>query len=249
MAQFTPTATPPHNTPTLHHADYLTALNTLTATPDLYLIDPPYGVTKNPWDTPIDLTELWAAIDNHRHPRTVVIFIATQPYASKVVASNFQEFRYDLIWEADRPTGFLNANRMPMRSHHSLLVFYQRLPTYNPQKWEGEPLHGRGTRERVNNNYGELRDDEWTVKAGTTAKHPRSVIKIPRPHPAKHPTEKPPELYRWLIRTYSNKGNLVADPFLGSGNSAEAAIEEGRQFWGCDIVEEYVDAARERLEG
>lgn len=153
----------------------------------------------------------------------------------------------NLIWEKDRPSGFLNGNKMPLRSHEDILIFYQELPTYNPQKWKGKPQHSRGKKfkEQKNNNYGEF--TQWDKGEGNEDKMPRSIWYCQRPHPPIHPTEKPVDLLRELILTYSNEGESVLDNTMGSGSVGVAALKEGRKFIGIERELDYFKIAQERV--
>lgn len=168
--------------------------------------------------------------------------------------SNEKMYRYTLIWEKDRPSGFLNAGRMPLKSHEDILVFYKKLPTYNPQFWEGEPLHGMDTKFKKeghlgNNNYGKFdsHTNPSAERKGDTKKYPRSVLKFSRPHPPIHPTQKPVELLEWLIKTYSNENEVVLDNCIGSGSTAIACLNTNRNYIGFELDKTYYDNAVDRI--
>ena len=166
--------------------------------------------------------------------------------------SNPDMWRYNLIWDKILTSGFLNAKRMPLRSHEDILVFYKSLPTYNPQMSEGKPLHGKGTsyktKELTNNCYGSLGATE-DVRKGSTEKYPTSIIRFQKPHPScsVHPTQKSTELCEWLIRTYTNEGETVLDNCMGSGTTGVAAINTNRNFIGMELTENYFAIAEERI--
>lgn len=158
-----------------------------------------------------------------------------------------------ITWIGIIPTR-LNAHtvrkgRQGERNHEDICVFYRKQPTYNPQMREGKPLHGRGNGEHrfINNNYGKFNQIEDT-RAGSTEKYPISVLNFDRPHPPIHPTQKPVELMRWLIRTYTNEGETVLDNCIGSGTTAIACIQEKRHFIGFELNEEYYAQACKRIE-
>jgi site-specific DNA-methyltransferase (adenine-specific) len=176
-----------------------------------------------------------------------MIFFATQPFASELILSNQKNFRYDLIWYKALGTGFLNANKMPMRNHEHILVFYRKLPTYNPQKYVGK-MKDKGSKEsRTTTNYGTFkptvsRNDEY---------FPQSVIDFSngdRTSEADHPTQKPTALIRYLIQTFSNENDLVFDGYMGSGTTAHACILEKRNFIGAEMNKEYYEKSMKRLE-
>lgn len=220
---------------------------------DLILCDLPYQVTKNSWDTMIPLEDLWKEYKRIIKDNGAIILFGQGFFTASLMLSNPSWWRYNLIWEKDRPSGFLNAKRMPLRSHEDILVFYKKLPTYNPQFWEGEPLHGMGSKFKegklANNNYGKFdsHKNPSAEREGDTMKYPRSVLKFPKPHPPLHPTQKPVELCNWLIETYSNENDIILDNCMGSGTTAISALQTNRRFIGFEINEEYINLANSRI--
>jgi site-specific DNA-methyltransferase (adenine-specific) len=219
---------------------------------DLILCDLPYGRTQNKKDIQLPLPKLWGQYKRVIKENGAILLFADGMFMADLMYSNQNWWRYNLVWDKVLKTGFLNANRMPLRQHEEICVFYKKLPTYNPQFSQGKPLHGKGTAyidaEIVNNNYGEFHATEDTRK-GCTEKYPSSILTFTKPHPsvAKHPTEKPVELLRYLIRTYSNKGDVVLDNCMGSGSCGIAAMKEGRKFIGIEKDSKYFDIAEERI--
>lgn len=169
-----------------------------------------------------------------------------------LVNSNRKMYRYDLVWDKQLTSGFLNANRMPLRQHEQIAVFYKKLPTYNPQFTQGKPLHSKGVsyknKEHKNQNYGEfnMTDDN---RAGSTEKYPTSILSFSKPHPsvAKHRTQKPIELLQYLIRTYTNEGDTVLDNCMGSGSTIIAALSENRKAIGIELDNECYDKAKTEI--
>lgn len=165
-------------------------------------------------------------------------------------------WRYNLVWNKVLSSGFLNAKRMPLRSTEEIVVFYKRLPTYNPQFTEGEPLHGMGTKykdgNRKNNNYGNFNSTNQASaeRVGDTKKYPKSLVTFPRAHSSVmlHPTEKPVALMEWLISTYTNKGETVLDNCMGVGGSGIAARNLERNYIGIELNQKYFEIAKERIE-
>lgn len=219
---------------------------------DLVLCDLPYGVTQNVGDKPLDLDALWAQYHRISKEDAAIVLFAQGTFYIDLVQSNRREFRYDLVWDKSLTTGFLNAKKMPLRQHEQIAVFYRRAPTYNPQFTQGEPLHSRGrsymTHAPKNQNYGTIKNQDDT-RAGATEKYPTSIVRFPKPHPsaALHRTEKPVELLRWLIRTYSNPGDCVLDNCMGAGGTGVAAALEKRQFIGVEIDPKYYRIAERRI--
>ena len=221
---------------------------------DMIVTDLPYQKTKNKWDTMMPLDLLWSHYERVIKDTGAIVLFGQDTFTAKVMLSNEKIHRYNLIWQKDRPTGFLNAKRMPLRSHEDIMVFYKKLPTYNPQFWEGEPLHGMGKKFREwaneNNNYGKFdsQNNPSALREGDTKKYPRSVLSFTRPHPPIHPTEKPVKLIEWLIKTYSNKGDIILDSCMGSGTTGVACKNLERNFIGMELDEEYFNIAKKRIE-
>ena len=150
-------------------------------------------------------------------------------------------FKYDLTWDKQLSTGFLNANKMPLRSHEDILVFYSHQPTYNPQKARGKQNHSRGKmRAEVYNVYGKYKNVDNTGSEGNM-KHPVSIVSFRKVHASKtiHPNQKPIELAEYLIRTYTNEGDMVHDSCMGSGWSMRACRNLDRNYIGFEISDEW----------
>ena len=162
-------------------------------------------------------------------------------------------WRYNLVWKkGNRPTGFLDVNRRPLRLHEDICVFYQSQPTYHPQFSKGEMCHsrggsGNGTGKAARNGcYGRFNVTPTTM---TNEKYPVSIIDIPKEHPQEyHPTQKPVALLEYLIRTYCDEGDTVLDNCMGSGSTGVACIKAGRNFVGIELSEEYFQIATKRIE-
>lgn len=224
---------------------------------DLILSDPPYAcLNKNNkdarWDKEIDLQELWKQYERIIKDNGAILLFGQGLFAAKLIMSNPKLYKLDLVWNKIRKTGFLNAKKMPMRQHEQILVFYKKLPIYNPQMVKCEPhqrnhSRGSGTHKETNRNYGKYGKAEDIV---TDKKYPSSIITFPKGHGKEdwlHPTAKPIELLRYLIRTYSNEGDLVLDNFAGSGSTCIAAIKENRKFIGMEIDDHFFEVAEERI--
>jgi site-specific DNA-methyltransferase (adenine-specific) len=218
---------------------------------DLFLQDTPFGVTQNDWDIVPDFEQLWQQWLRVGKENTPFLFFATQPFACQVIASMPKLFRYDLIWYKRLGTGFLNASRMPMRNHEHILVFYRKQPRYNPQMGVGVRKTGIRNNKRTNSNYGEFSDKDmvgYYDDKGT--RHPQSVLDFTngdRTTENDHPTQKPIDLIRYLVLTYSNQSDLVFDGYIGSGTTAAACILEGRDFIGSELKTEYFSIASNRI--
>ena len=217
---------------------------------DLILCDLPYGKTKNKWDSTIPLDRLWESYERIIKDKGAIILFGQDTFTAKVMLSNEKLHRYNLIRDKVLTSGFLNANRMPLRSHEDIMVFYKKLPTYNPQKTLGNKNHSKGTpKKNQNNNYGEF-DFVDNAESLGDLKHPKSILTFEKPHPSKsiHPTQKPIALMEWLIKTYTNEGDIVLDNCMGSGTTAIACVNTNRKFIGFELDKDYFDIANERIE-
>ena len=225
---------------TIYHGDCREILPQLPdKSIDLVLTDPPYGVTQNKQDIPVELDILFDMAVGQ-------IIFSQQPFTTDVINKYRSSFKYDLVWDKVLTSGFLNANRMPLRRHECILVFGDVV--YHPQKTTGEKSHSKGKpKENKNDNYGEYNFIDNTEKLGNL-KHPNSILTFRKPHPsvALHRTEKPIELIEWLVKTYSAEDTLILDPFLGSGTTAVASKCLNRKCIGIEIEEKYCEIAAKR---
>ena len=216
---------------------------------DLILCDLPYEVTQNKADKIIPFDKLWRQYKRIIKSDGIIVLTSQFPFTIDLINSNRSWFRYDLIWDKVLTSGFLNANRMPLRVHEHLLIFYKKSGTYNPQKIKGQQNHSKGKEKKnKNNNYGEYGFKDNTTILGDS-KHPKSIITIRKTHPsiASHRTEKPVELSDWIIKTYTNEGDLVLDNCIGSGWTAISCKKNDRNFIGFEMSQDYCDIAEKRL--
>lgn len=220
---------------------------------DMIACDLPYGVTQNKLDIVIPFEPLWNEYKRIIKERGCIALFAQGVFFVELVQSNRKMFRYDLVWDKVLTTGFLNAGRMPLRQHEQIAIFYKKLPEYYPQFTEGKPLHSKGVsyieKEHKNNNYGQFHMTDDSRK-GSTEKYPTSIIRVPKPHPsiALHRTEKPVELLKWLILTYTSIGDTVMDNCMGAGGCGVACAEAGRKFIGIEKDPGYFEIAKSRIE-
>ena len=220
---------------------------------DMIACDLPYGVTQNKLDIVIPFDPLWKEYKRIIKEHGCIALFAQGVFFVELVQSNRKMFRYDLVWDKVLTTGFLNAGRMPLRQHEQVAIFHKKLPEYHPQFTEGKPLHSKGVsymeKEHKNNNYGQfyMTDDS---RKGSTEKYPTSIIRVTKPHPsiALHRTEKPVELFKWLILTYTSIGDTVMDNCMGAGGSGVACAETGRKFIGIEKDPGYFEIAKGRIE-
>jgi site-specific DNA-methyltransferase (adenine-specific) len=209
---------------------------------DLILCDLPYGITANAWDSVIDLERMWEQFARVLKARGAAILTACQPFTSRLVTSNRKWFRHEWIWDKRGASGHLNAKRMPMRRHESVLVFARFAPNYFPLLTKVKDGRIR-TAGRRSSNYGSF--DRVTRQTHTG--YPTSILQFPRDISRIHPTQKPVALFEYLIRTYSRPGALVLDCCMGSGTTAVACVNSGRDFIGFETNAEYRRVARIRV--
>lgn len=227
----------------LLHGDCLDLLPTLPArSVDLVLSDWPYGTTACAWDSVIPLDRLWPEIKRVLKPRGAVVLTASQPFTTVLINSNLDWFRYCWVWRKSRPNGFLDANRKPMKAHEDIAVFYPRQCTYNPQglRLVSKPNRNTG-RENV---YGKVKPGYQ--QEVTYTGYPCSVLEYPSISNGLHPTQKPLALFEYLMRTYSNPGDVVLDNAFGSCTTGEAAIRLQRAFIGMERDETYFNLGAAR---
>ena len=249
----------------LYAEDCLETLKKIeTGSIDFMLQDPPYGVlSAMEWDKAPLLPEMWAEWERVLKPNGAWVFTATQPFASSLITSRAGFFKYEIIWRKNKIGNFLNAKIQPLRNHENILVFYRMQPTYNPIKrkllnsiTKSASQSARNTKAfSINPENAATKELIYNKKAGEDG-FPFSVIDIDfesdafdssSKHQDRHPTQKPLELMRYLIKTYSNENDLVFDGYSGSGTTAAACIKEKRNFIGSEMNKEYFDLSVKRL--
>lgn len=242
----------------LHRGDCLVEMQKIAdKSVDMILCDLPYGVLNKgnksaQWDRLIPFDPLWEQYCRIIKDNGAIVLFGQGMFTAQLMMSNPKMWRYNLVWDKCRATGFLNANRMPLRYHEDLCVFYKSLPTYNPQM---EDLNGRernhpqghGNHNEKNQCYGNVKRINPTYE---DKKHPRSIIKIKAVHCSEgqsHPTQKPVALLEYLIKTYTHEGDTVLDNTMGSGSTGVACVNSGRNFIGIELNDEYFNIASERI--
>ena len=216
----------------------------------MILTDLPYGITDCAFDVRIPFEPMWEQFKRVTKKNAAIVLFSQMPFGAELIMSNRKMFRYEWIWEKSLGAGFLNAKKMPLRSHENLLVFYQQLPTYNPQFWYREPLTSRQAKRATVNYSAELADYVYVSEDGQ--RYPRDVQKFNQPIVSKEkifsPQQKPTDLLEYMIKTYTNEGETVLDATMGSGSTGVAAINTGRKFIGFELDEKYFETARKRIE-
>lgn len=213
---------------------------------DMILCDLPYGTTQNKWDAVIPFEPLWAQYERIIKDNGAIVLTAAQPFTSFLVTSNPKLFRYSLVWDKKNTTGFLNANRMPLRRHEDVLVFYKKLPVYHPQMVTKGAPRKKGGADRTNRGcYGDYGNTE-TIN---NTYYPTSILEVSNADKTEivHATQKPVELFQWLIQTYSNQADVVLDNCMGSGTTAIACQNLDRNFIGFELDTQFHAAALQRI--
>ena len=198
---------------------------------------------------------LWSHYNRVVKDNGAILLFGQDIFSAQLINSNLKMYKYKWFWKKDRPSGFLNAKKMPLKDVEEILVFYKKCPIYNPQFWEGIPLHGMGTKYKEgnlgNNNYGKFAShtNPSANREGDTKKYPRQVLEFKRPHPPIFPTQKPVDLCEYLIKTYTNEGDLVLDNCMGSGSTGVACKNLNRRFIGIELNSKTFNLAKDRIEG
>ena len=215
----------------------------------MILCDLPYGVTKNQWDKQIPFVPLWLEYRRVIKDNGAIVLFASGRFTAALVYSCPKMWRYNLVWQKTTPTGFLNANRQPLRVHEDICVFYKKQPTYNPQKTIGHvrkcssAYHKRNSKKTTNYGKYELKSYD------STERFPTSIITFAtdKQKSALHPTQKPVALMEWLVKTYTNPGEVVLDNCMGSGSVGVACVNTGRKFIGIEIDNNLFNSAVKRI--
>lgn len=225
---------------------------------DMIFCDLPYGSTNCRWDSIIDLSKLWVEYERIIKDNGAILLFAQTPFDKVLGASNIKLLKYEWIWEKTQATGHLNSKKMPMKAHENILVFYKKLPTYNPQKTKG---HKR----KVSKSYQrdiciKRREDRWgdnylygketsAPDYDSTERYPRSVLVFPsdKQKSKLHPTQKPLSLIEYMIKTYSNEGDLILDNTCGSGTTGLGAKNLNRNFIMMEKDPDYYRISCERV--
>lgn len=214
---------------------------------DMILCDLPYGTTQCKWDVVIPFDKLWEQYKRVLKDSGAIVLTGAEPFSSFLRLSNLDWYKYDWVWDKVKGTGFLNARKQPMRNHEMVSVFYKKQPTYNPQKTFG---HDKKVSRRNANHqtevYGEMKND---YIYSSSERYPRSiqVFSTDTQKSSLHPTQKPVALFEYLIKTYSNEGDLILDNCMGSGTTAIACVNTKRNYIGFETNKEYFDKSVTRI--
>jgi site-specific DNA-methyltransferase (adenine-specific) len=271
----------------INHMDCIEGMKLIQdETIDMILCDLPYGALNCKWDNVIPFDKLWEQYLRIAKPNAAIVLTAQQPFATDLINSCRKYFRYEIIWQKTQKTNFANAKKMPLRGHENILVFYKKLPTYNPQKYYSASGVNRRTKKAKNGlEYSAYRenpnpniytrpakknydptieyeglsggfDPNYEYNNTDGMMYPDSIIKFSNWNGALfgntdnasiHPTQKPVDLFRYLIKTFSNPGDLVMDNCMGSGTTAIACVQENRNYIGFELDKDYYEAACKRI--
>jgi len=230
---------------TIYNADCRDVLPQLEPV-DLVLTDPPYGVTRNEWDSFDFIPQWW--LQMKRLAKNAIVLTAQQPFTSEMVIAGRDWFKWADVWHKTQSRGFLNAKVMPLREHEDILVFGPGRVTYNPQftAKNRDNIRPVTPRTKLSDNYGSA-NLEWKREQPNDVSFPRSVVRFENSQDGQHPTQKPLSLFAYLLKTYSNPADAILDPFMGSGTTLRAAKDLGLKAIGIEIERKYCDIAVERL--
>ena len=215
---------------------------------DMILCDLPYGTTQNKWDSVIPFDDLWREYKRIIKDNGVIVLTSQGIFTAKLILSNEKWFKYKWVWEKSKATNFLNAKKQPLRKHEDICVFYNKQPKYNPQMTEGEPYDKGIRKNQLTGSYGEF--NPVHVKS-EGKRYPTDVVYFKTAESegkVYHSTQKPVALLEYLIKTYTNEGELVLDSCMGSGSTGVACLNTNRKFIGIELDENYFNIAKERIE-
>ena len=243
----------------LYHGDCLEVMDRLIEagiTVDMVLTDPPYGTTGCKWDTIIPLDEMWERLNKLIKPNGAICLFSIEPFGSLLRVSNIKNYRYDWQWFKSKSGNFMMANKQPHKRVEYINVFYSKQPTYNPLKIKnpnGEEMRSKYKPSKQKDKYiGQVSvDDEYTKYSENYEPDkllPISLLKFKNVNKPLHPTQKPVDLLEYLIKTYTNEGELVLDFTMGSGSTGVACMNLNRKFIGIELDEKYFDIAKDRIE-
>lgn len=224
---------------------------------DMILCDLPYGTTKCKWDNVIPFKPLWEQYKRIIKDNGAILLFSAQPFTTDLINSNRKMFRYEIIWEKTVGLNFLNANKMPLRIHENICIFYKHLPTYNPQKSKKITSNFGKTRVKKADRakqYGKVNAQNYT---DTGERYPTDVIEFSNwngvkygdnSKATKHSAQKPVPLLEYLIKTYTNEGDTVLDNCMGSGSTGVACLHTNRNFIGIELDKYYFEIAKSRID-
>ena len=223
---------------------------------DLILCDLPYGQTsRNKWDVVIPFESLWEQYKRIVKKNGCIALFADEPFTSRLICSNLKMFKFRITWDKDRGGGFLNAKKMPMKQTEDICVFYSKQPTYNPQMRLANPdrIRPMSSGGAESSNYNAVGEIRYSSDYNPKMRYPTNLLKFSAMMGEcnnlnrVHPTQKPVALLEYLVKTYTNEGDLVLDNCMGSGSTGVACVNTGRRFIGFELDRQYFDIAVKRI--
>lgn len=214
---------------------------------DMIFCDLPYGTTQNKWDSVIDFQKLWGEYERIIKDNGAIVLTSQGVFTAKLILSNEKLFKYKLVWEKSKSTNFLNAKKQPLRKHEDICVFYKNQPIYNPQMTEGIPYDKGVRKDQYTGSYGEFKPIR--VKS-SGERYPTDIVYFKTAESegkVYHPTQKPVALIEYLIKTYTNEGDIVLDNCAGSGTTGVACINLNRKYILIEKEEKYYNMINERI--
>jgi DNA modification methylase len=212
---------------------------------DAIITDPPYGTTACKWDSVIPFDLMWKQLNRIIKPNGAIVLFGSEPFSSALRMSNINNYKYDWVWVKEQGTGFLNAKKQPLRNNEQISIFYKKQPTYNPQMVGNEKrVVKRKNIAQTTDNYGFSMQPTESVYYGRL---PNNTIELKRDKEKLHPTQKPVELMKYLIKTYTNEYETVLDFTMGSGSTGVACRNINRSFIGIEMDEKYFEIAKKRI--
>ena len=238
----------------LYKGDCLEVMKTIpNKSIDAIITDPPYGTTQCKWDSVIDFDLMWEQLNRIIKPNGAIVLFGSEPFSSALRMSNIKNYKYDIVWQKDKPSNPLNAKRQVLKYHENISIFYKKQSTYNPQKTLRDVKNKRNNKPRqfksqVNNDYNNQWDKTIQMNQGNSDYiYPKSVQKFNMQR-GKHPTQKPIALMEYLIKTYTNENETVLDFTMGSGTTILACYNLNRNGIGIEMDEKYFNIAKKRVE-
>ena len=246
----------------VYHGDCLEVMKDIEdGSVDMICADPPYGTTACAWDSIIPLEPMWEQLKRIIKKNGAIVLTASQPFTTTLISSNMGMFKYCWVWEKNKPTGGLNAKYMPMKKHEDIIVFYCKTPTFNGQKIKRTTVEFKAMYRKndtvmgvQDGPYGCLDRDKKRIRPSYEQqqyKNPETILlfkKDDKRDGKSHPTQKPVALMEYLIKTYTNKGEMVLDFCMGSGTTGVACKNLNRNFIGIEKDLKYFEIAKNRIE-
>ena len=212
---------------------------------DAIITDPPYGTTACKWDSVIPFEELWNKLNKLIKPNGAIVLFGSEPFSSALRMSNIKRYKYDWVWVKEAGTGFLNSKKQPLRNNEQISVFYEKQVQYNPQMRTGFKPY-KTKKGGLTDNYG--KDSvKGVVTISEGSRYPLNTLNFTRDKIKLHPTQKPVSLMEYLVKTYTNEGEVILDFTMGSGTTGVACKNLNRDFIGIELDEGYFNIAKERI--